>query len=85
MKGGAGVVEVAHGHAGASCNDLHHSRRCNGVPQMMLVKSSVAANRVRGAQQLLITEHKISPISCCSPTIGALLPAPLNTLFGKKL
>jgi len=41
-----------------------------------LQKSSVAAHRVRGAQQLPTSKHSISPIGCCSPTFGALLDCP---------
>ena len=36
----------------------------------------MSALRVRDTQQLLITKHSISPIGCCSPTIGALLDCP---------
>ena len=39
-------------------------------------KRSVAAHRVRGAQQLPISKHSASPVGCCSPTFGALLDCP---------
>jgi len=39
-------------------------------------KRSVAAHRVRGAQQLPISKHSISLVGCCSPIFGALLDCP---------